>query len=132
MSVAKTAYRPFARVGWGGKAASHFRSVSSQFAGVQAQFVPRGNDQTIAYRNVAPTINTNLTGKSLTSTGAILGTSIVELLQSGGDILTQTTTSDASGNYSFSNPGSGPFFVRMYKDGSPNLAGVSDRNLIAI
>ena len=132
MSVAKTAYRSFARVGWGGRAASHFRSVSSEFTGLQAPFVQLANDQTMVYRNIAPTINRNLTGITRDSGGALLGTCITELLQSGGDILTQTTTSDASGNYSFSNPGSGPFFVRAYKDGSPNVAGVTDRNLIAI
>ena len=83
------------------------------------------------YRSAAATINKFLVGITRNNVGAPLGTCVTELLQSGGDILTQTTVSDGSGNYSFSNPGSGPFFVRAYKDGAPNLAGVTDRDLIA-
>jgi len=43
------------------------------------------------------------------------------------------TTSDGSGNYSFTVPSNAnSYWVAMYKAGSPNLAGVSDRNLVAV
>ena len=95
---------------WGGKAT--FR---------QQRLRPRGG-----------VLNTAINGISRDATGAPLGSCVVELLQSGGDILTQSTVSDSGGNFSFVNPGSGPFFIRAYKDGSPNVAGVTDRNLVAV
>jgi hypothetical protein len=91
-----------------------------------------GQIGTIIHRKPGNAVNKSLAGITRDSAGAPLGSCVTELLQSGGDILKDVVTSDGSGNFTFSNPGSGPFFVRSYKDGAPNLAGVTDRNLIAV
>ena len=79
------------------------------------------------YRSIAPTITRTLAGVSRDSAGAALGLCTVELYH--GKVMVAGTTSDASGNYSFVNPGSGPFFVVMRKAG---VAGISDETLIAV
>jgi hypothetical protein len=94
--------------------------------------IGRGQIGTVISRSIGVARNLSLTGITRDSVGALLGICVTELLQSGGDILTQSTVSDAGGNFTFTNPGSGPFFIRSYKDGAPNLAGVTDRNLIAV
>jgi hypothetical protein len=121
-------------MGWGGRAASQFRGlIQTDNQNVTGRTViNRGQVGTVQFRSTAPTINKAISGVTRDNAGAILGTCVAELLQSGGDILTQSTVSDAAGNFKFDNPGSGPFFIRSYKDGSPNLAGVTDRNLIAV
>ena len=91
-----------------------------------------GQVGSVTYRSLGAARNVSLVGITRDGSGVALGGCTVELLQSGGDILTQSVVSDGSGNFAFSNPGSGPFFIRAYKDGAPNLAGVTDRNLIAV
>jgi hypothetical protein len=134
VSEVPTTFRPFASMGWGGRAASAFRGLlQTDNQNVTGRTViNRGQAGTIQYRSIAPTINTAISGITRDSAGNPLGACITELLQSGGDRLTQTVVSDAGGNFKFDNPGSGPFFIRSYKDGAPNLAGVTDRNLTAV
>jgi hypothetical protein len=119
-------------MGWGGRVT--FRGLvqtdNNNLTG--RTVINRGQIGTIQYRLEGPRKTTTITGVSRDNSGAALGSCVVELLQSGGDILVQSTISDASGNFTFINPGSGPFLIRAYKDGAPNLAGVSDRNLIAV
>jgi hypothetical protein len=65
------------------------------------------------------------------SASAAIAGCTVELFQTGGDIPTMQTISDASGNYRFDNPGSGPFYIVAYKAGSPDVAGTTVNRLIA-
>jgi hypothetical protein len=75
-----------------------------------------------------------LAGVSRDSAGAALAFCDVRLfIADAFDQRIATTTSDGSGNYSFSVPSNADrYWVAMYKAGSPNLAGVSDRTLIAV
>jgi hypothetical protein len=77
------------------------------------------------------TRNTTISGVTRDSASAAVGNCTVELLQSGGDIPTARTVSDASGNYLFNNPGSGPFYIVAYKAGAPDIAGTTVNTLIA-
>jgi hypothetical protein len=131
MSQSPTTFRPFASMGWGGRAVWRGLVQTDNQSNTGRTVVCRGQIGTLQFRNIAPTINTAIVGVTRDSVGVALGTCVTELLQSGGDILTQSTVSDGSGNFTFTNPGSGPFFIRSYKDGSPNLAGITDRSLTA-
>jgi len=75
-----------------------------------------------------------IVGVSRDSAGAALAFCDVSLfIADAFDQRIATTTSDGSGNYSFSVPSNADrYWVAMYKAGSPNLAGVSDRTLIAV
>jgi len=129
------------RSGWGGRAASSFRGL------VVAPLVPAlptiakaqtintawlGQIGTAFYRKDGARLNQSLSGVTRDSAGAPLGSCVTELRQAGGGMITQTVLSDLGGNYTFTNPGTGPFFIRAYKDGAPNLAGVTDRNLYPV
>ena len=78
------------------------------------------------------TANTAISGVTKDSAGAALGSCVVELFQTGGDIITRRTVSDGSGNYRFDNPGSGPFYIVAYKAGSPDVAGTTVNTLVAV
>lgn len=124
MSVTTTPFRPFARVGWGGQAASHFRGAASRGAA--------SPDRTLIYRSPGASANTAILGVTRDSTGSALGSCVVELFQTGGEIITAKTVSDAAGAFRFDQPGSGPFFLVAYKPGSPDLAGTTVNTLIAV
>lgn len=71
-------------------------------------------------------------GLTKDSTGSALGSCRVDLFQSGSNLYLQTTTSDGSGNYSFIVPtNSSKYYVRAYKEGSPNLFGTTDEIITA-
>jgi len=71
-----------------------------------------------------------ITGVSRDSGGVPLGSCTVDLYLSAEKTLVATTTSDGSGNYSFTVPGNSQnFFVRAYKAGSPDVAGTSVNTL---
>jgi hypothetical protein len=72
--------------------------------------------------------NTALTGVTRDSTGAILAGCRVTLNQ--GNVIVAEATSDGSGRFTFSNPGSGPFFIVAYKAGSPAVAGITVNTLL--
>lgn len=72
--------------------------------------------------------NTALTGVTRDSTGAILAGCRVTLNQ--GNVIVAEATSDGSGGFTFSNPGSGPFFIVAYKAGSPDVAGTTVNTLL--
>lgn len=133
MSFAPTSFRPLAKMGWGALGGEWRGLVAKDTGGLNtSSAINRGQIGQPVYRSTNVVINSRIAGVSQNSAGAILGNCKVSLLQSGGLILVNETTSDASGNYSFDNPGSGPFIVLGYKAGSPNVDGVTDRNLIAI
>ena len=67
------------------------------------------------------------------STGAALGSCRVDLFEAGSNKFLQTTTSDASGNYSFIVPtNSSNYYVRAYKAGGTNLFGTTDEIIVAV
>jgi len=74
--------------------------------------------------------NRALTGVSRDSTGAILGSCVIDLFVSGSDQLWARTVSDGSGVFSFGNPGTGPFYIVAYKAGSPDVAGTTVNTLL--
>lgn len=72
-----------------------------------------------------------ISGITRDSAGAALGNCVVNLFQTQGNVFVATTTSDASGNYSFSVPGnSSASFVVAYKAGSPDVSGTTLNTLI--
>lgn len=76
----------------------------------------------------------SIAGISRDSAGSALAFCNVRLFKASAfDEKVAETTSDGSGNYTFTVPSnSDAYWVAMYKSGSPNLAGVSDRNLVAV
>jgi hypothetical protein len=129
MSFVPTAFRPLVCGGWGGRAAGHWRGkVQTDNLSVCGRTViNRGEIGTNQYRSTAPTINMTLAGVSRDSAGSALGSCTVELYH--GKKMVAGTVSDASGNYSFSNPGSGPFRIIADKAG---VAGVTAETLTAV
>jgi hypothetical protein len=120
-------------MGWGGKAASFFRGLLQTDIedDTGRTVINRGQIGTVQYRNIAPTINQAITGVSRDNTGAILPNCKVVLFQTGGEIPTQRTVSDGSGNFRFDNPGTGPFFIVSYKPGAPDVTGATVNTLTA-
>lgn len=73
-----------------------------------------------------------ISGVSRDSGGVALGACTVDLYLTAEKTLVATTTSDGSGNYSFTVPGNSQnFFVRAYKSGAPDVAGTSVNTLTA-
>lgn len=114
-------------MGWGGSAASHFRGTQAQWPGING-VQPLG---TVIYRSTGVKKNNFVTGVTRDSTGAAVGSCSLDLYMTGVDMLAQQTVSNASGNFTFSNPGSGPFYIVAYKVGAPDLAGTTVNTLIA-
>ena len=73
--------------------------------------------------------NRAITGISRDSTGTILGGAQLDLFVTSTDQRVAQVTSDASGNFSFGNPGSGPFYIVAYKVGSPDVTGATVNTL---
>lgn len=93
--------------------------------------VPLPNDPLYALQASSdPKVNYALVGITRDSAGTILGSAQVNLFVAGSDILIRSTVSDASGNFGFGNPGTGPFYIRCYKVGSPDLAGTTVNTLM--
>lgn len=71
-------------------------------------------------------------GVTKDSTGAALGSCRVDLFETGSNRYISSTTSDGSGNYSFTVPSnSQTYFVRAYKAGGTNLFGTTDETIQA-
>jgi hypothetical protein len=130
MSFDPTSWRPFARAGWGHRATFRGLQQTDKLGLTNTTIVNRGQVGTVVYRSPGGVANFVISGVSRDSSGVALGSCTIALMQTGGDILTQTTISDASGNFSFSNPGSGPFYLVAYKVGSPDVAGTTVDTLL--
>ena len=102
MSFNPTSFRPVARGGWGGRAASHFRGILA--LGQPDAELPIEDPQVLVpsrygqigsafIRHYAATVNRLISGVTRNGTGVALGNCRVELFQTGGDIPTTTTTS---------------------------------------
>lgn len=64
-------------------------------------------------------------GITIDQVGARLPFCTVNAFNSVTNVFVATTTSDASGNYSFNLPKGNTYFLVAYKSGTPNLAGTS-------
>ena len=140
MSFVPTGFRPLARSQWGGRAASHFRgalAISGPNVGLPIQNPQTltgnywGQIGTAVYRSTGVARNFSISGVTKDSAGAAIGTCVVDLFVTGSDQLLYATTSDASGNFRFNNPGTGPFYLVAYKVGSPDVAGTTVNTLVA-
>ena len=133
MSELPTAFRPFARMGWGGRAASHCRGlVQAASRGLRTSGeINRGQVGSAIYRSPGPTNNYAITDVTRDAGGAALGGCAVVLFATGSDQPVMRTVSDASGNFRFDNPGTGPFYVVSYKPGAPDVFGSSVNSLRA-
>ena len=73
--------------------------------------------------------NSSIIGVTRDSAGVVLGSCQVDLFSSI-DVVIASVISDVSGNFSFSNPGTGPFYIVAYRTGAPDVAGVSVNTLL--
>jgi hypothetical protein len=73
-----------------------------------------------------------ITGTTKDSTGAALGTCVVDLFDTATDVRLDTTTSDASGVFEFRGAGQPPnaYYLVAYKAGSPDVAGTTVNTLV--
>jgi hypothetical protein len=132
-------WRPLARFGWGGKAASVFRgAVTMDRDEVRSWHAPqtwgpsyRGHGGTVEFRYVGVSVNRSIIGVTRDSAGTAIGNCDLDLYMTHADTLAQQRTSDASGNFQFYNPGSGPYYIVAYKTGAPDLAGTTVNTLVA-
>ena len=120
-------WRTNARGPWGGRA--DFRGlIQTDALGLQSRTViNRGQIGWVIFRSPGGYSNSALTGITRDSALAPLAGCRVDLCQ--GNIIKQSITSDGSGNFTFLNPGSGPFFLVAYKPGSPDVAGTTVNTL---
>ena len=76
--------------------------------------------------------NQQITGVTRDSAGAVLGGCGVELFRTASDIMMLRTVSDATtGDFRFSAPDEGPYYIVAYKAGAPDVAGTSVNTLTA-
>lgn len=75
----------------------------------------------------------SISGVTRDSAGSVLNNCAVDLFLTAEDTLVASTTSDGSGNFSFTVSGNSQnYFLRAYKAGSPDVAGTSVNTLIAL
>lgn len=71
-----------------------------------------------------------LTGVTRDANGNPLGGCAVWLFRTSDKLFIQEQVSDENGNYSFEVDMGVQYFIRAHKDGSPNVFGTTDRNLV--
>jgi hypothetical protein len=73
-----------------------------------------------------------ITGTTRNSTGAALGTCVVDMFDTATDVRIDTTTSDATGVFEFRYAGQPPttYYLVAYKAGSPDVAGTTVNTLV--
>lgn len=125
MSFLTSGFRPFARSGWGGRAAGHFRGMVRGPAGTRGQIGTR------SFRAPAAAVNDVLSGVSRDSTGAPLAGCTVNLFRTVDNSFVDSTVSDGSGAWSIPTMARGPFFLVEYLAGSPDRFGTSPNTLVA-
>ncbi len=126
--------------GWQVTRAVNLRNLGFDYEGVEwdDRFNPAANngiptaaeDGILVAQTDWAASNRAIAGITRDDTGAILGNCAVKLFVTGADAEAYETTSDASGNFSFSNPGTGPFYIVAYKPGSPDVAGTTVNTLM--
>lgn len=139
MSYGPTAFRPLARGGWGGRASSHWRGAQGLATGTTplasvagAEPLLWGQIGTVIYRSKGVTVNYAIAGVSRDSGGAALAGCVIDLFTTGSDALRDSQVSNASGNFSFAMPGTGPFYIVAYKAGGTDVAGTTVNTLIPV
>jgi hypothetical protein len=139
MSFAPTPWRPLARAGWGGKAASHFRgalSLPRPLTGL-TECDPQmfgadhwGQIGTLFFRGLLATSDISIVGVVKKSDGTIVASAAVDMFISATDKLYASTLSDASGFFRFNNVIGGPFYIVIYAAGSPDFSGTTVNTLM--
>lgn len=77
-------------------------------------------------------VNFTISGVTKDSGGSALAACVVQLFRTGDDSIVAETTSDGSGNYSFTLGGnSGTFYIVAYKAGSPDVSGTTVNTIAA-
>lgn len=95
---------------WTGKSGAQFNSLRDKFRGYFT-----------------------LSGITRNATGTPLGSCVVHLIRTDSDTIQAITTSDGSGNFSFTVANnSGTYYIVAYLTGSPDVAGTTKNNLIAL
>lgn len=69
--------------------------------------------------------NREIVGVTRTSTGTVLASCVIDLFETGSDLVKARTVSAANGSFTIGNPGTGPFYLVAYKTGSPDVAGTT-------
>ena len=134
MSEQPTAFRPLARMGWGGRASSHWRGLVQSAARNLAgrTVINRGQIGSLIWRGPGGVANFRLSGVTRDSGGTAIGACRVELFVTARDVAIAETVSDASGNFAFDMPGTGPFYLIAYKAGGTDLAGTTINTLMPV
>lgn len=84
-------------------------------------------------RTVRGAHNFVISGLTVDSGGAALGSCTVKLFRSGDSSFVAQTISDGSGNYSFTmGDNAGTFYVVAYKPGAPDVEGTTVNTLVAV
>ena len=134
MSELPTTFRPFARMGWGGRAASHWRGMvqigNSNVAG--RVVINRGQVGTVIYRSPGGVANFSISGITRDSAGASLANCRVELFVTARDVSIAETVSGSFGSFAFDMPGTGPFYLIAYKAGGPDVAGTTVNTIMPV
>lgn len=73
-----------------------------------------------------------ITGVTKDSTGAALGSVIVDLFDTASDVIRGTTISDANGNYLVDGQIDTTYYLVAYLAGSPDVAGTTVNTLVAV
>jgi hypothetical protein len=74
-----------------------------------------------------------ITGVTKDTAGAAIASATVRLFRASDDALIATTTSDGSGNYSFTVADTSTlYWLEAYKSGSPDIAGTTVRTLVGV
>ena len=137
MTFNPTAFRSFCqgpfgdRTDWRGNLASSAGQNSAPVSlAKNAAASWRGQIGRPFYRHLGTRNNFAITGISRDRNGTALGSCTMKLFAAASDIKVDQTTSDASGNFTFSNPGSGQFYIVMYKTGGGDVAGTTVNTLV--
>lgn len=102
-------------------------SLTGQSNGVKNNGIPA----TLLGMMPAPATYLRIFGVTKDSTGAALGSCIVDLFRTADDKLMDSVVSDGSGNYEFRSASlSTAYYVVAYKTGAPDLAGTTVNTLI--
>lgn len=117
MSFAPTAWRPYARAG------------TDAFRGTARAAIVLVQIGTAVYRAKGSGSSPVITGITRSNAGVALAGCDVRLYSAATNAVLAATTSDSGGNFSFTGAGTGPFYIRAYLPGSPDVAGVSSNLL---
>lgn len=86
----------------------------------------------VVHHPINPAVYFRITGTTKDSTGAALGSCVVQWFNTADDRLLSETTSDANGLFEFRTAGQPPnaYYLVAYKQGSPDVAGTTVNTLV--